>query len=123
MKNLLLFILIILSQACSSKTKYDVHQYKGISPELQPFVYEFKVNHPSGSAAKTEIPMNFVHNLKSYGVCYLRADLEDREILVNRQAWESYPEKREYIMNYLLSSCYGTNALTSPHYEIHLRGL
>lgn len=122
MKIFILLISTVLIQACSSNPKMQVHKTKGIDPELEPFVYEFKVNHPAGEAANTEIPVNFSNKILSHGVCYLRMDVADREILVNIDSWKSFPDKREYIMNYLLSSCYETNALQSPLYEIHVRG-
>lgn len=122
MKIYILLTLALL-QSCSSTSPMQVHKMSGVSTELQPYVEDFKVNHPTGEQIQVEIPVNFSNTVLSHGVCYLRMDLADREILVNRVSWDTFPQKREYIMNYLLSSCYGTNPLTAPTYEVHVRGL
>lgn len=114
-----LLALLFLISCASHQTQ--VHKTSGIAPRLNPYVENFKLNHPSGkSAAQTAFPVNFSSQVKTVGVCYLREKMADREILINEEIWNNNPEKRQYIVNYLLSACYGFTFATSPYYEIHL---
>lgn len=57
------------------------------------------------------------------GVCELRRELKDREILINPQIWDSNEEKRKYIIGNLLSACYSLNSDSYPYSEYVLQGM
>lgn len=122
MNHFILFLLLFLV-SCASE-KLQLQKTSGIASSLKPYVANFKLNHPS----KTRLPLaeffpvNFDSQVPTAGVCYLREEVKDREVLVNPETWEKYPEKRQFIIDYLLSACYGLNAKTHPHYQVHLQG-
>lgn len=116
-----IFILLLL---VSCTHTYKVHKTSGIATSLVPYVENFKLNHPSGNIARENpFPVNFTRSTQSAGVCYLRKDIKDREVLINADTWEANPERRQYIVNYLLSACYGFNFNNAPLYEIHLTSI
>ena len=120
MKTILILFFLI---SCAHKTE-DPRKFKSSSQVFNPYKKEWLVNGGGQLIDKNRvsvnIPINFNSSIKEIGVCVLRLHLSEREIWVNPTEWEENPDKRKYIMNKLLSACYGMSMFNHGYYHYSL---
>jgi hypothetical protein len=120
MKTILILLFLV---SCAHKVE-DPRKFKTSSQEFNPYKQEWLVNGGGKTIDKSRVSIpiviNFNESIKAIGVCVLRVNIADREIWVNPKEWEENRDKRKYIINNLLSACYGLSIFNHGYYHYSL---
>jgi hypothetical protein len=112
MKINVLFILMLVFTACSSRPK-QANTF--IHPILKPYVDNWKEQHIDWKkmhpefTEKSIMPFTFDTKLGSsvVGRCQMNPDLRKRELFISPWVWNDYPKKREQYIIHLMNLCVG----------------
>jgi len=111
----------------NKSNKYFEDTNTAFNPYYVDWVYNGSGRKYMQTVRENVININFSSTLGGntgyVGVCVLRRELKDREILINPQIWDGNEDKRKYIIGHLLSACYSLNSEVYPYPEYVLQGL
>lgn len=131
MKIIILMIFMTVCTACASQKEKQTKYYDQSNQSFNPLVQDWIYNGGGKNYIKTlndaKVNINFSKTLETLsgvvGTCFLRHEVEDREIFINESIWNEYPDKQASNLRKLLNACYGLQSDAYPFYEFTLFGM